>query len=91
MNPVARITPAAKALIRKWGPLLGCNADMFWSKSGREIPRALEIRIEAIAMSLYLNASVLSWSLYSVSHVHFAWDKVGWKRMDRNKNISMFE
>lgn len=92
MNPVARITPAANALTRKWGPLLGFNAETFLSKRGREIPRALEIKIEAIAMILNLSASVLFWSLYSVWHVHFARVKVGWHRMERyTMGISMFE
>lgn len=59
MNPVAKITPAANALIKKNTSLSGLTYETFLTKNGRETPAALAMRIETIATSLYLSASVV--------------------------------
>lgn len=84
---MARITPAAKALITK-------NTS-FSTKAlpriGRETPIALAVRIEAIAASLYFNASDLFSSPVSDSHVQSPRTETGrMRRKQRNKMGTLF-
>uniref|UniRef100_A0A803P6Y7 Uncharacterized protein n=1 Tax=Cannabis sativa TaxID=3483 RepID=A0A803P6Y7_CANSA len=70
MNPVDKITPAAKALMRKYMSLFGFREGKFFTKNGRHTPSAPLDRTEPMAMSLYERASDFLWSSSCVSHVH---------------------
>ncbi|PON88508.1 hypothetical protein TorRG33x02_157220 [Trema orientale] len=60
MKPVARITPAAKALTMKKISFSGRRVGIFFPKTGRETPTALATSIEVIATSLNCKALALS-------------------------------
>ncbi|KAF9674481.1 hypothetical protein SADUNF_Sadunf10G0131700 [Salix dunnii] len=60
MNPVARITPAAYALIMKKISFSGLKAFIFLPSRGRPTPIAPATRTESIEPSLYFSASPLS-------------------------------
>lgn len=90
MKPVARITPAAKALTIKKISLSGRRAGIFFPKIGRETPSALAMSIEVIATSL--NCSALALSLFSVPvslPVHSAATRRG-RRSRKQKRITFF-
>jgi hypothetical protein len=59
MNPVARITPAAKALMMKKESFSGLRARNFLPSNGMHTPAAPATRMEAIEHSLYLSAVLL--------------------------------
>jgi hypothetical protein len=87
MNPVARITPAAKALIMKKISFSGLRAGTFLPSKGMHTPTALATRMQAIEPSLYFSAALLlSFSLTSASHVQ-SQHMLGRRRM-RTKQIS---
>lgn len=56
MNPVASITPAAKALIMKNMSFSGRRAENLRPRRGRLMPAAPEVRTPAMAASLSLSA-----------------------------------
>ena len=72
INPVARITPAAKALIMKKMLFSGFKVGIFLPTIGSETPSPLAIRIVHIATSLNFRASVLFLSSGWVSQLHSA-------------------
>jgi hypothetical protein len=85
MNPVASITPAAKALIMKKISFSGRKVGIFLPNIGRETPIALAIRIELIATSLNLRAFALSRPCESSLQVHSAETKMGTKSKRRRR------
>lgn len=71
INPVDKITPAAKALIKKNRLLPGVRAGTFLPAMGRDTPIALEMRMAIMAPILYLIVMVFgSWVRSSASQVH---------------------
>ncbi|KAL7227238.1 hypothetical protein ACSBR1_022157 [Camellia fascicularis] len=56
MKPVARITPAANALMMKNTSFSGRSAGTDLPSTGRQTPIAPATRIEAMAANLYLSA-----------------------------------
>lgn len=85
MKPVARITPAAKALIMKKTSFSGRRAGILLPNIGRETPIALATRMEQIATSLNLRAVVLSRLRDSVSKPHSAETERGTRRRRKKK------
>jgi len=71
INPVDKITPAAKALIKKNQLLPGVRLGMFLPAIGRDTPMALEMRMAMMAPILYLIVMLFgSWVRSSASQVH---------------------
>ena len=90
MKPVARITPAAKALIMKKMWFSGFRAGTFFPSRGMLTPAAPATRMEAIAASLYLSDSppLLGWSECSASsHEQSDKTKLGRKKMRRMRRL----
>lgn len=87
MNPVARITPAAKALIMKKISFSGLKLGILRPSSGMLTPTAPAKRIVAIEANLYLSASLLFFSVISASHVQLQSPdtRVGERIIKRNR------
>lgn len=90
MNPVANITPAAKALMMKKIGFSGCNDGIVFPRIGMQTPTAPATRMEAIAPSLYFRASLLLPPSSSASHVHSAEARAGSKRRMQKKERRSF-
>ncbi|KAK8705800.1 hypothetical protein V6N13_049391 [Hibiscus sabdariffa] len=87
MNPVARITPAANALIMKNRSFSGLNAGIRDPNNGRLTPIAPATRMEAMAPSLYRSASALSRRTPSSSQVHSQETVAGYRRSRRREKM----
>lgn len=87
MKPVARMTPAAKALIMKNTSFSGLRAGIFLLSNGRLTPSAPATRMDAIEPNLYLSASFLFGGVASSLHVHSPKTIVGRRR----RNMIMIE
>jgi hypothetical protein len=89
MNPVARITPAAKALIRKNMSCSGLRVGILLPNNGMLTPTEPAKRMVAIEANLYLSASLLFvLPALSASHVQSPDTVVGMRSIRRNMKVA---
>jgi hypothetical protein len=93
INPVAKITPAANALIMKKISCSGLRVGTLLPSNGMLTPTAPVKRMVTIEAILYLSASPLFFSVVSPSHVHSpdTIEGAGERSSRRNKSLKMLK